>query len=153
VYDIPVSEKFQATTTSQEAYQSWQIPAKYQTPKAIYVYNDTSMASKTEYKDTFKPKTTTKYVHVMPGYLPNAAKFEAQSTNKTDYARPENFVKTQDFSPRHKYIAIPDSRDFTTENRGRLDSKILPVCPASHWIQKERTIHPDGHIYLAPSQV
>lgn len=148
MYDTPVSEKFEATTTSKEAYQKWNIPSKYQTPKAIYVYNDTPMNTKTEYKDTFKQKATDKYVHVMPPYIPNEAKFEAKSTHKTDYNSPGKMSKNEDYRPRNKYIPVADSRDFVTTNRGQLDVKVLPVCPAIGWMQQERNIHSDGHIYL-----
>ena len=85
----------------------------------------------------------------MPQYIPNEAKFEAKSTHKTDFNHPGKIAKSEDFGPRNKYMAVNDNRDFMTEARGELTSKTLPICPAANWLSQQRSIHHDGHIYLA----
>jgi hypothetical protein len=85
----------------------------------------------------------------MPPHIPNEAKFEAKSTHKTDFNHPGKITKVEDFGPRNKYVAIADTRDFVTEAHGELTSKTLPICPAAGWLNEQRSIHPDGHIYLA----
>ena len=85
----------------------------------------------------------------MPPYIPNFAKFESQSTHKTDFNDPGKIARREDFGPRNKYIAFTDNRDFVTEARGQLKSKTLPECPAALWLSEQRNIHADGHIYLA----
>ena len=149
MYDIPVAEKFVATTSSKLDYLKWTLPPKYERPKAVYVYNNTPFVKKTEYRDTFISKKTNKYVHVMPPYVPNDAKFEAKSTHKNDFNSPGSIKKTEDYRPRNKYIPVTDNRDFITTTKGSLDEKTLPPCPASQWMKEQRSIHADGHVYLA----
>jgi hypothetical protein len=143
---------FESKSVQAQDYKAWTLPPKHQLPKATYVYNDIPMAGKSEYSTSFQPKKTSKYVHVMPPHIPNDAKFEAYSTHKTDFAPFGKVKKSEDFRPRNKYIPTRDSRDFVTTNRGQLDIKKLPPCPAVNWLKVSREIHSDGHVYLAKAE-
>ena len=143
---------FESKSVQAQDYKAWKLPPKHQLPKAIYVYNDIPTEGKSEYSNSFQPKKTAKYVHVMPPHIPNDAKFEATSTHKTDFAPFGKVKKSDDFRPRNKYIPIEDNRDFITTNRGQLDIKKLPPCPAVSWLKVNREIHSDGHVYLAKAE-
>jgi hypothetical protein len=107
------------------------------------------MTKQTEYKNSFqKVQLSENFVPTKQSYIPNNSPFECKSTHKSDFLKPEKITKMPNFSPKNQYMAVPDNRNFLTENKGQLSVKQLPICPAIGWMREQREIRSDGHIYL-----
>jgi spore germination cell wall hydrolase CwlJ-like protein len=81
-------------------------------------------------------------------YVPNSAKFEGQSTNKSDFMPTEKIVRREDYAPKNHYVAVKDDRDFVSTTRGSHTPKPLPTCAAVQWLAKPHEVHKDGHVFL-----
>jgi hypothetical protein len=99
-------------STTKDAYQVWKLPPAYKRNLAEYTPNPSPLDGKSTYTDTYIPKTTNKYVHPTPVYVPNIAKFVGQSTNKTDFLPTGKIVRREDYAPRNAYVVVADDRDF-----------------------------------------
>ncbi len=150
--------KFDGSSTAKEAYKSWQLPPRYKPHRAEYNPSQAGFDGTTTYKNTYIPKQAgmtpiylffkERYVHPTPTYVPNVAKFEGQSTNKTDYLLPGNPKRAQDFRPRNVYQYVADDRDFLSTTRGQHTPKPLPHCMAADWVAQGIEASKDGHVNL-----
>ena len=109
------------------------------------------MESRTTYKDTYQPKSAERYVHPIPVYIANEAKFQGISTHCSDFLPTGKITRSKDFRPRNDYVHIPDDRDFVSITRGQHSPKPLPHCEASDLIKAPHQIQKDGHVRLVAS--
>jgi hypothetical protein len=140
--------KLEGQSTSKEAYTAWQLPPRYQRHLAEYAANPNPLDGTSTYTDTFVPKTVGRYVHPTPAYVPNQAKFEGQSTNKSDFMPTGKIVRREDFAPRNAYYQVKDDRDFVSTTHGSHSQKPLPHCVAADWMPLSREVQKDGHMRL-----
>eukprot|EP00842_Homolaphlyctis_polyrhiza_P004609 jgi/Hompol1/5149/HPOL_001895-RA len=140
------SGKFEAVSTTKEAYKVWELPPRYQRHKAEYHPSSAGFDGMTTYKDTFQVKSAERYVHPTPVYVPNESKFEGTSTHKSDFLPTGSIVRRSDFRPRNVYVPSVDDRDFVSTTRGQHNEKPLPHCEAGDWIKTGVETHKDGHI-------
>nr|KAJ3421946.1 Calcium-binding component of the spindle pole body (SPB) half-bridge [Polyrhizophydium stewartii] len=144
-----VNGKFEAVSTTKEAYKIWELPPRYQRHKAEYSPSSAGFDGLTTYKDTFQPKTAERYVHPAPTYEPNTARFEGISTHKSDFQSTGSVARPKDFRPRNVYVPVADDRDFVSTTRGQHSAKPLPHCGASDWLKVGVETHKDGHVRLS----
>ena len=79
--------------------------------------------------------------------MPNEAQFEGITTMRTDF-QPVRLSRTEDFSPKVKYEATADQRDFMSQTHMSHNPKSLVPCQV---IQKQaipKEADPNGHIYF-----
>lgn len=139
---VPSAAKFEGISASKDSYQAWEMPARYRHEKAKYVPNDTPFEKNSSYSADFKPKVTELYHHPIPTYMPlSTAKFDAKSTNQSDFLDTGKIVRVKDFSPRNVYEYKPDDRDFVSTTRGSHTQKPLRGCPAADYAASVTSTH------------
>ncbi|KAI8920575.1 hypothetical protein BC831DRAFT_478791 [Entophlyctis helioformis] len=142
------SGKFDAISTTKDAYKVWELPPRYQRHKAEYIPSASGFDGLSTYRDTYQPKRAERYVHPTPTYVPNDAKFEGQSTHRADYMPTGVIIRRKDFRPHNEYTVVPDDRDFVSTTRGQHSPKPLPHCVAADWIKMGTESQRDGHVRL-----
>lgn len=131
---VPSAAKFEGNSATKDAYQSWALPIRYRHEKAKYVADTTPFEKHSSYASEYTAKTTERYIHPIPAYAPlNTAKFDAKSTNQTDFLHQGKVERVHDYSPKNAYEPKADDRDFVSSTRGAHTQKTLPGCPAAEY--------------------
>ncbi|KAJ1551128.1 hypothetical protein HK096_002989 [Nowakowskiella sp. JEL0078] len=144
----PVGDEFRASTTTEQAFQKWNLSPCDLERRETSVKTNIPFDSVTTYNDTFHPKTV-KFKREESIYdkpqPPSNIQFDSTSTQRADYKfneLPEVFYQKQ---PKKVYVSANENREFVTSTQFNHGFKPLPHCDAGMIADMSRERETDGH--------